>query len=999
MEDNLDFLGRDTFSPVNNPNPLDAMDTPDWGFAGSVINKFIPPDPVNFGSAGNRYYGGNSVNSALNNQDVANQLALKAVIDGSNPNPEIQGYSNPVDYNRNQVGYDRYYNHPKFSSLGFSPYRDNESLYNQNATWGDEYNRMIGQFGTLFTTGFTSSIESLGDLISGNPTKLFDESAGAYSKAAEIGMTSKGGPLGFINNTILNFGYTAGILSEIALEELILGAATVGSGGAAGSFAAARTAQNLGKLSRVGEMFTASRNIVRNIDRTDNARKFWTSAGQFLNPFENVVEAYADIKKLNSGANAVYRLDNLAKASTYFGAFYRDVRNINAALAESKLEGGMVRDEVYKELINDYRLANNFALPEGQDHQAILDQANKAGFETEFKNLPLIYFSNKIAFENILNGYRPMQRLLNEGTGIVGDELIKKTVKGVPQYFRKSFTDIFTLPFTDPKVALRSVLGKGTKYTMGNLTEGLQELAQETISDAYKNYYIETFRDPAFANSKFLNTSFSDAIDRQVFSSQGLETFMSGFLMGGLAGPFGKFAYKTLPNTFKRITDPAAYKKYKEEREQTIEKTRTSLNQAFKDPFNVFTKVDEGLITQKKIKKRMEDAAAKGNQLSFQDAKDEALFDLMDQQATATEKMSSLAQTGELDALADHIKKLGNLTDEEFKNAYGFAAEEKNKKVEETLDRITKFKSAFDFVNDRFGGNPYKPELYKKGSAEYVNEQVLYNAWNYSRSNVLYNMYAKDRAFERKQNLLSKALAAPVLRNMAASDINILFDEKMLDQELDVLQQELDVAGEVTDPVLKKQLKAKKDKLDKIKTYKAVYDNVLKKDGTYDMRKVKKLYGAFTDYLQYVKGLDPNQVLSDSSAEEMFKMLYDYRILNAREKILETNLNMLLDPVFFKNQASRLAKITKRNFEDLKQKVDVILEDHIDLLEKNEIIASAKNMGVIIDPDQLLEYFNTGKIPTIFYHEGVNGPIPKGSPLYMQLTMFFGLTEIVDNDK
>lgn len=71
----------------------------------------------------------------------------------------------------------------------------------------------------------------------------------------------------------------------------------------------------------------------------------------------------------------------------------------------------MVRDEVYNTLIDDYRMKNNFMLPEGKEHQDILDQANKAGFETEFKNLPLLYFTNKITFDNVFKGYKPYKIL------------------------------------------------------------------------------------------------------------------------------------------------------------------------------------------------------------------------------------------------------------------------------------------------------------------------------------------------------------------------------------------------------------------------------------------------------------------------------------------------------------------------------------------------------------------------------------------------------------
>lgn len=995
MEENLDFLGRDAM-PSNLPQ-VDAMDVPDFGYAGEVINTIIPSDLTTFGIDDVKYYSGNSVNTTLSNQDTAQKLFENAIRTGANPNPEISGYSNPVDYNKNQVSYDRYYNHPKFKDLGFSPFRDNESLYNQNATWGDEYSRMFGQFGKLFTTGFTSSFESLGDLISGNPTKLFDDSAGAYSKAAEIGMTTKGGVLGFANNLVLNSGYTVGILSEIALEELALGALTVGTGGAGAGVAAGRTAQNLGKLSRIGEMFQSTRNFVQGLDRAGDARRFWDSAGKFLNPFENTVDAYRSIKQLNTGKNAVYRLDNIAKASKYFGSFYRDIRNINAALGESKLEGGMVRDEVYKDLIEDYKEKNNFTLPEGQEHQAILDQAQKAGFETEMKNLPLIYFSNKLAFDNILNGYKPLQRVLNEGTGIVGDSLRKTTVKGVPQYVRKKLTDTFTLPFTDPKAALKNVLGTGARYSMTNLTEGFQELAQETISDTYKNFYIESFKDPSLVHKNYMSTSLSEAIDRQVFSSQGLETFMSGFLMGGVAGPFGNFMYKTLPAAGKYLTDREGYKKEKAEKETLIATTEKKLNEALKNPFKVFTTTDETLVTQRALQKRMEEAAAKGEQLEYQDAKDEALFQLINSDLEKSKQLKALAETGELDTLRDHIEKLSNLTDEEFKQAYGFSAEEKGKKIQETLDRIDSLKNANQVIEDRFGGNPFRPEFYKPNSAQFINEMQQYKSWEAAKSHLLYQMYAQNRAVERKANLLESAMATPLFQGMAASDFNIMFDPKTLDVEVDLLAEEIKNMGEVTDPALKKQLDFKKKKEALLRKYKETYETNLKQDGTYDMRKVNKIYSVFKDYIDAVKETtSPKEIISDANVQEVFSKLFDYKILDVRQQILEKSINVLMDPNYFKQLADRLSKVTVDAFNKVKENLNTVLADHIDLLEKNDVIASLKEMGVLVDPDEALEYIKKGTIPKTFYHESVMGPVSTDDPIFGPIEQLFAIKQAKD---
>ena len=44
----------------------------------------------------------------------------------------------------------------------------------------------------------------------------------------------------------------------------------------------------------------------------------------------------------------------LAKMAATPGAFYRDVRNINMAISESRLEAGMVENKIFNTLYDNY---------------------------------------------------------------------------------------------------------------------------------------------------------------------------------------------------------------------------------------------------------------------------------------------------------------------------------------------------------------------------------------------------------------------------------------------------------------------------------------------------------------------------------------------------------------------------------------------------------------------------------------------------------------------
>ena len=83
-----------------------------------------------------------------------------------------------------------------------------------------------------------------------------------------------------------------------------------------------------------------------------------------------------------------------------FGSFYRDVREINFALAESKLEGGLVANELSEDLYNKFYIQNG-RTPTELEATDIANTANKAGFSTVGWNLPIILASNKIVFDNM----------------------------------------------------------------------------------------------------------------------------------------------------------------------------------------------------------------------------------------------------------------------------------------------------------------------------------------------------------------------------------------------------------------------------------------------------------------------------------------------------------------------------------------------------------------------------------------------------------------------
>ncbi len=160
----------------------------------------------------------------------------------------------------------------------------------------------------------------------------------------------------------------------------------------------------------------------------------------------------------------------------------------------------------------------------------------------------------------------------------------------------------------------------------------------------------------------------------------------------------------------------------------------------------------------------------------------------------------------------------------------------------------------------------------------------------------MYHMFTNTRAIERRNTLLETAKASGALKNMAASDFDILFSDKSLNRELDILDIELSQVGEITDPVLKKDIDNKAKKRELLKSFKEQYDLNLKKDGTYDRRKVSNLYKKYVNYIKFANEKDGNPAyIQDTVLENTFDQLFDYKVLDLRSQFLEQSINYLLD--------------------------------------------------------------------------------------------------------
>ena len=465
QSDRFQFESVSDIFDIANPRMLDMQLSDEYitniNAAAPVINSIYPTQRSNYNNPAPNYPSGNydfietsypASASQGSKYELGTNLIDNAFARTQNePLPQTSTsyfpHGEKVYFSREASAFDRYYAHPKFDELGFHPYRDNETYYNANSSLGDDYRRMLPQLANQISTGFKSAYRSMADFVEpGNPVLNADlESAREMERNMLIGTSTRGGVGGFANNLALNMGYTGGIFLSIAVEEAALYALQRATFNATAPLTAARTAKNAGRLLRAGKQvisgvrnaftmgraFTATRNLYRTFNNADKAFDFYTTVqtgGKFLGDFF-APETMKAIRSFKTTQNGLGSATNLAKLSKTAGGFYRDVRNLNYTLSESKLEGGFAYNEQLDIAMKQISLKENNGGPLTPEQT---ERANKIAIEASqsriLLNLPVIYLTNKIVLDKAF-GSRFMRfgrEAFEEGLGKMQKKLLWK---------------------------------------------------------------------------------------------------------------------------------------------------------------------------------------------------------------------------------------------------------------------------------------------------------------------------------------------------------------------------------------------------------------------------------------------------------------------------------------------------------------------------------------------------------------------------------------------
>ncbi len=935
--------------------------------------------------------------------------------------------------------YKRYqsYGQETFDKIGFSPLRDNESLYNSRTTMLEDRVRMLKHsLLPLLTSGLVAGPKSLYKMATGDFTGTDLEEASQYKEAAAIGQSSKGGLGGFTNNMIMNFGYSAGIMIEAVAEEALgafLAPETLG-----GSFFLA-SANNLNKIGKIGkgldlatDGYKAVNSTLKSMESVSGARKFWDSAKKVgtssFSPLQNTFEAVKAGRETVQKGEQLYNFTNLAKAYKTAGGFYKDVRNINMALSEARLEAGMQENQVYDNLYNKHYRDTGEA-PNNNTQYEMLKTAKAASLNTLKWNTGLIYASNAIVFPNIVGpkGGIPnfMRNTIKEVSEVGGGKfgklgsVVYNQGKKEFQFRKNNFVNMV-------KDWGRQPLYKSAKgtigYFKGNFTEGIQESLQEVISGANEKYYTDTFKSPALRahlyskgvdryNEKSQTDYFKQELRNQ-FTGQGAETFASGFFMGMLATPLNA-AIPNLSIGYNKIFNKQAFQEYKTGKSKIANDLVANLNAIDINDFLKSKTFNYG------VQDLVSSIKQNGSKKQALDATDEAFL----------KQIGTVLETGTMDIFRNKINDLKQLSPEEFEDAVTNVPKGEGAKYQAKLDSIVektkKIEERYNYFNEKLPNPVTANNFPPKGTPEYEDAVALYHGWNESINNAVFFDQTFDYVLERKRDIVQKYVSKSPFKSMTQRDSEVLFDYNKLTNEVAILKDEVEsleeanksgVKSVISEKLLldkKKRLSALENLAEKTAKFRNFFNRYEKADlvrqeiqkqkgdvsatdeevdtvldsffGEFnDDNKVKTLEeykNAYTTYLKAIAGVNDDFIF-DKDIDESFDLLADHEKLNSESKQIMKYINLLHDPEAFMESAKRNRDWMKNLYKKRGSIYEKLVAEELDIIESNALLNALASEGIYISLDDFAEWKNNGVPPTEFYDHSRKMIIPEGSEAY-----------------
>ena len=882
----------------------------------------------------------------------------------------------------------------RFKKYGYNPRIDNLKLYQDLTTDTEAWSRALTGFTKLKDIGFTDNF-GFGVLAGENAHKEYEDIVATYS-------SQKGGSAGFTQNLLINAGYTGGIIADMALEEAALALGTMATGGAASAYTAplmvAKWTSSINKIRKAYNGYSNLRKVIKTVDAVKDVskgRKALNATGRFFNPLGNTTSF---VKTLNN-AGTLKDANNITKFAHGTGSVFRDVKAIHLAFTEANLEGNMLNDELYQNLVDKHKgpLTNS-------DIKRYRETSMTASNWAKGENMFAIAATNKLVFNNMYKAFDDLKgigkrlnstrfyNVFKPKTGVA--RLERKLFGGIPERAKMMFADGFG---TGVKRALKGTVkgigSKGGTYFTANIGEGFQENLQEMINA--KNMHMYGSRH----HGDYFDSMLAGIKDQ--FTAQGGETFLSGFLMGGLISPVNmtvKAVSSIKADSYKAFTNRKEFKATRQAEKLRLESDVNLINEAFEHPADIFKDHGLKLAQQAAYDEEMLEASMNDNKYDFQRIKEKGY----------RAELHTLMQYDMMDQFQEHLGEMKTMDAQQFQEAFptvgkNLTKSQRDEIIDRKIEKAKSFKIHYENVKKNVI-NPVDLAKLDKNDPDYQVAKNYHTYFEKSKEELIFSQAAFEENLKTKQDLMeavrddfggTKGIGGEITGEIDTSfnEYQKLFSSGSITAEVELLSGEIAAIqyAEAT-PKEKAILKKKQAKLDSLIRFKESLDEMqsvtrelaqlenedpdfLTPAGKKEIKKLTKqkkdatirLYNRHGDYL---KNISPNMTEAkfQNVAESTFEKLHDYYKLESANEVHDLVINILTNDGLLHEKIQRDMEMTEVFMAQFKTYV----KNSLTQSRNNELVDQALNAlyakGIgfpLSDLDNLIE---KGISPPVFYN-------------------------------
>lgn len=549
----------------------------------------------------------------------------------------------------------------------------------------------------------------------------------------------------------------------------------------------AKAGKNLTNMSNaskaiIGDGFDMITYNIRNILKSKSAGEFFLNVGKGM-------------PLIGSGVRQAERIVKAGKAgystATMVGMGVRGIQRManefNMSSTESVFEAVMAYGETLDFMLKDYHNRHGEG-PNELDFSLMQDNVLKAATANYRTNLVILLATNKIQFGTLFNKF-PMHKswltrqIINEaGEGIVG----VTGKKGVLKVFdtKNLFGGVKTVAKIGKEFGWKKASWEAAKlfrkdFLKFEVTEGVQEIIQETSNIAWKNYYAAQYA----GAEKTITDAFGEGLGEQ-WSKQGLKVFIHGAMTGGVIRLPTRIIGATLEQSQKYANDRQYGKENNPIRQAEAQRKKdieTVNAAAWTADYNK-SSVSQ-LVNTLKSSIHMDEAVKANNEFEWNNGKD----NMMIQAAIAANRLGiDNAYTKAIEHMADDMtvdefnKVMGiNLDDTKYKTPQEYA-KSIAKQVGLYSETVTKVRKEFENLVNPIA---FAPESMNQYAA------IITRAKQEEAIEMIAMMRIKgDRNTDRIKSLKEEISKLPGLESSSQYAFNILTSVKGSESELGEIQ-------------------------------------------------------------------------------------------------------------------------------------------------------------------------------------------------------------------